>query len=189
MARGNNKKVIFPEEHDKRYYLDLLLNYKTDHRVDIYHYCLMDNHVHLLLLSRKTDVFSEFMKKVNLSYFFHFKFKYGYVGHLFQGRFKSNIIDCDSYLLQCGKYIELNPVRKGISAKPEGYPFSSYRYYAFGNKNALVTPDPLYEALSHNEESRRRLYAEFVIDSNIVSSEKIRNHNFIGSDAFVRKME
>jgi putative transposase len=191
MVRGNNRQVIFPEDRDKRYYLDLLLNHKSDHEVDIYHYCLMNNHLHLLLQSRKPDAFSGFMKKVDLSYFFLFKNKYGYVGHLFQNRFKSSIIDHDSYLLQCGKYIELNPVRGGITARPEDYPFSSYRFYAyaFGSKNLLVTLDPLYVALSDSEERRRKLYREFVADSAMISAEKIRNHLYIGSDAFVRKME
>jgi len=189
MVRGNNKNTIFPEEHDKRHYLKLLLDYKTDHEVDIYHYCIMDNHLHLMLLSRRAGALSDFMKKVNLSFFFHFRKKYGYVGHLFQGRFKSNIIDHDSYLLQCGKYIELNPVRKGIVAKAEDYPFSSYRYYVIGNENPLIIPDPLYLALSDNEEFRRRLYREFVSDNAINYAEEIRNSLYIGSEAFVRKME
>jgi len=189
MARGNNKKIIFPEEHDKRNYLKLLFNYKTDCEVDIYHYCIMDTHLHLVLLSRRPEVFSGFMKKVNLSYFFHFKKKYEYVGHLFQNRFKSNIIDNDSYLLQCGKYIELNPVRAGIVAAPREYPFSSYQYYAMGNKDPLISPDPLYVGLSDNEEYRRRQYQELVINCAVNLAEKFRDNLYIGSDAFVRRME
>ena len=189
MVRGNNKKTIFLDEYDKRYYLKLLLDYKTDHEVDIYHYCIMDNHLHLLLLSRRAEALSGFMKKVNLSFFFHFRNKYGYVGHLFQNRFKSNIIDHDSYLLQCGKYIELNPVRKGIVATPESCPFSSYRYYAMGSNDPLISPDPLYVALSDNAEGRRKLYREFVIDNAMISAEKTRNSLYIGSEAFIRRME
>lgn len=189
MARGNNKQVIFREDHDKRYYLKLLLNHKDEHKIDIFHYCLMNNHLHLLLHSRKPDALSGFMKKVSLSYFFLFKNKYGYVGHLFQDRFKSIVIDSNAYLLQCGKYIELNPVRKGITERPEDYSFSSYRCYAFGDGNPVITYDPLYAALSDSEEHRKRLYRSFIIDDTMVSKEKMRNHLYIGSDDFVRKME
>jgi putative transposase len=189
IVRGNNRKVIFPKDEDKLCYLRLLLKHKVSHNVDIYHYCVMNNHLHLLLQSRRTDVFSAFMKKVNLSYFFYFNDKYGYVGHLFQNRFRSHIVDNDSYMLQCGKYIELNPVRAGIVVAPELYPFSSYHAYYLGGNNPLLTPDPLYLALSNGNEGRRGLYREFIIDGAVFSPAKMRNHRYIGSDAFVRRME
>lgn len=134
MVRGNNKQKIFQEDRDKKYYLYLLFKLKRYHGIDIYHYCLMDNHVHLVLLSRVPPLLSRFMMKVDLSYFFLFRNKYGYVGHLFQNRFKSNVIGHDEYLLQCGKYIELNPVRGGIVTKPEDYALFSY-----GLKTSLLS--------------------------------------------------
>lgn len=189
MVRGNNKQKIFQEDIDKKYYLYLLFKLKRYHGIDIYHYCLMDNHVHLVLLSRVPPLLSRFMMKVDLSYFFLFRNKYGYVGHLFQNRFKNNVIGHDEYLLQCGKYIELNPVRGGIVTKPEDYAFSSYRFYSQGCKDLLITPNPIYVALSEKEENRWKLYIDFVVDNILFASDKIVNCRYIGTDSFIRKME
>jgi len=189
MVRGNNRQALFREDHDKYCYLSLVSELKTQGQIDIYHYCLMNNHVHLLLQARKPELLSKFMMKVDLSYFFIFQNKYGYVGHLFQNRFKSNVINCDAYLLQCGKYIELNPVRAGISARPEDYPFSSYRHYACGTHNHLISTNPIYAQLSDEEDRRRKLYREFVVDSASISSEKMRRFLFIGGEDFQLRME
>ncbi len=189
MVRGNNKQALFREDRDKRCYLGLVSRFRTQSRIDIYHYCLMNNHVHLLLQAQKPDLLSKFMMKIDLSYFFIFQNKYGYVGHLFQNRFKSTIINCDTYLLQCGKYIELNPVRAGMIAAPEDYLFSSYRYYAYGANDRLVSMDPVYTGLSDEEDRRRKLYREFVVDSASISTEKLRRSLFIGGEDFRRRME
>jgi len=189
MARGNNKQPIFREDSDKTHYLNLLQNFRKEHEIDFYHYCLMNNHLHLILQARRPKAFSNFMMRVGLSYFFHFRKKYGYVGHFFQNRFKSNIIDCDLYLLNCGKYIELNPVRGGITARPEDYPFSSYGFYCHGMENSLLRADPVFLALSENEERRREVYREIVVDDKIVSGEKLKKQRYIGSEVFVKKME
>ncbi len=189
MVRGNNRQALFREDHDKHCYLRLVSKLKRQSQIDIYHYCLMNNHVHLLLQARKPELLSKFMMKIDLSYFFIFQNKYGYVGHLFQNRFKSNVVNRDPYLLQCGKYIELNPVRAGICARPEDYLFSSYRYYACGMKNQLITINPIYNRLSDKEDHRRKLYRKFVVDPTSISTEKIRRFLFIGAEDFLRKME
>jgi putative transposase len=189
MVRGNNKQALFRGDHDKQNYLRLLWDFKSEHEIEIYHYCLMNNHVHILLQARNPKLLSKFMLKVDLSYFFCFNSKYGYVGHLFQNRFKSNIINRDSYMLQCGKYIELNPVRAGLSLKPEDYFFSSYRRYALGERNLLITANPLYMGLADRDALRAELYREFVVDAASISAEKIRCHVYIGSDEFVTRME
>jgi len=129
------------------------------------------------------------MKQVNLSYFNYFKKTYGYSGHLWQGRFKSNIIDTDIYLLHCGKYIELNPVRAGVVQMPEEYRFSSYSHYAKGSYDAIITDTPAYLALSNSEEERRKHYLEFVIDSGVINSERLIKHLFIGSESFRIKLQ
>ena len=94
------------------------------------------------------------MKQVNFSYFHYFKRQNKYSGHLWQGRFKNSIIENDSYLLQCGKYIELNPVRAAIVNRPEDYPYSSYKYYAYGKEDKLLTENILSE-ITVNPCSRR----------------------------------
>jgi len=189
VSRGNNREPVFNDRKDFEKYLEICKRYKDRYEFKLYHWVLMNNHVHLLLQAQKPDLLSKFMMKIDLSYFFIFQSKYGYVGHLFQNRFKSTIINCDAYLLQCGKYIELNPVRAGMIAAPEDYPFSSYRHYAYGANDRLVSMDPVYAGLSDEEDRRRKLYREFVVDSALISTEKARRSLFIGGEDFMLRME
>ena len=107
---------------------------------------------------------SRFMQQLNICYNRYCKKILGFTGHLFEGRFKCYIIENDLSLLFRGKYIELNPVRARIVAGPEDFPFSSYRYYAFGTEDCLVTTSPAFINLSPDEEARRKIYRDFVVD-------------------------
>jgi putative transposase len=189
MCRGNNKKIIFHQEKDKLYYYSLLLNLKEENNIEINHYCLMNNHNHLIVWLNPRSILSKFMKQVNLSYFHYYKKKYGYYGHFWQDRFKSNIIDTDSYLICCGKYIELNPVRAEIVKLPEEYAFSSYGYYSKGLYDSLVNPSPVYMELSDSEEERKKLYTEFILTSNLINSKILTEQLFIGGREFIKKTE
>lgn len=186
MCRGNNKQNIFNTECDKLRYYSLIRNLKEDNKIAIYHYCFMSNHLHLVVWLTAKSKLSKFMKQLNLSYFSYYKKRYDYTGHLWQGRFKSNIIDTDAYLLQCGKYIELNPVRKNIVSSPGEYRFSSYNHYAKGYPDSIITDSPVYIELSDSEVGRKKQYVEFVVDSSIINTEKIVKHPFIGSENFVK---
>jgi putative transposase len=129
MCRGNNKQEIFLNNKDKLYYYSLLKKLKQENRITVFHYCLMSNHIHLVVWLNDKCNLSRFMKQVNLSYFYYYKRNYGYCGHFWQDRFKSNIVETDSYLLQCGKYIELNPVKAGIvSISASLYPAAGHGY-------------------------------------------------------------
>jgi len=103
------------------------------------------------------------MKKLNLSYFYYFKRNYSWIGHFWQDRYKSKPVGKDRYFIQCGKYIELNPVRANIVKKPENYSFSSYNHYAKGVKDKLITEDFFYQDLAKNQLQRQRAYQELVI--------------------------
>lgn len=164
MTRGNNKNVVFKTAADFDYYLELISRYKEQHPFDLYHYCLMPNHTHFLIKTRNGADFSIFMKKLNLAYFHHFKKFYGWVGHFWQDRFKSQAVGKDNYFVQCGKYIELNPVRKGLIYKPEEWQYSSYKYYAEGRSDDLITADFLYEDLGGNSQGRQKKYSDLLID-------------------------
>jgi putative transposase len=168
MCRGNNKQIVFNGDSDKLRYYSLMLELKDENQVSIIHYCLMNNHVHLIFLLNSLCRISRFMQQLNLSYFIYYRDVYGYVGHLFQGRFKSKIIENNHYLLQCGKYVELNPVRGGLVKLPHEYKFSSYNYYAKGKPDSLLTENPFYLDISDRPDRRRKIYEEFVIDDNII---------------------
>jgi putative transposase len=168
MTRGNNRNVVFKSKSDYCYYLKPLKKYKLELPFDLYHYCLMPNHVHMLIQTKKASDFSLFMKKINLAYFHHYRQAYDWVGHFWQDRFKSQPVGKDEYFIQCGKYIELNPVRKNLVKRPQDYFFSSYKHYANGSKNLLVTEDFFYEKLGTNNQIRQEKYCEMVI-SDIVN--------------------
>ena len=152
MTRGNNKNIVFKNKSDYSKYLDLVKELKVKHPFDLYHYCLMPNHVHLLIHTKDKDDFSKFMKRLNLKYFYYYKKQYGWVGHFWQDRYKSQAVGKDEYFIQCGKYIELNPVRAKMIENPEDYLFSSSKYYSLGKKDELITQDLFYSEIDllHN---------------------------------------
>ena len=98
-----------------------------------------------------------------MAYWHHYRRRYGLVGHLFQGRFKSPAVEAAAYLLSCGRYAERNPVAAGLCAVPWDYPWSSGRAYALGEADGLLDPHPHYEELSPDPERRRALWREFLL--------------------------
>lgn len=163
LTRGNNRQDVFEDEEDFRKYLDILLRYKEKYHFKLYHYVLMTNHVHLVIEpSEGGGSLSEIMKGINLAYAQHYKRKYRHTGHFWQDRYKSIIISKDGYLLACGSYVELNPVRAKIVEDPKDYTWSSYRVYGYGKRDILIDEHPVYLQLSEDEGDLRRKYREFV---------------------------
>lgn len=179
ITRGNNRNIVFRSDEDYLYYLKLIAKYKQKHPFDLYHYCLMPNHTHFLIQTKRANEFSIFMKKINLAYFHYYKRKCDWVGHFWQNRFRSQSVGKDAYFIQCGKYIELNPVRAGIVRKPEKYKYSSYSYYALGGDNSLITPDFIYNKMGITEIEKRKQYRKLIIDEII---EESYNNNVWGSN-------
>ncbi len=188
MCRGNNKQKIFSSDTDKLYYWRLLNELKGENGINILHYCLMDNHVHLIVWVTKESKVSKFMKQLSLSYFSYYKKRYDYCGHIWQGRYKSNIVETEIYLLHCGKYIELNPVRAGMVSLPDEYAFSSYRHYALGQFDAVISDSPVYLGLAEDFDKRRERYIAFVVDNSIINSDNLAAQPFIGNNDFVKKL-
>jgi putative transposase len=163
LTRGNNRQDVFKDESDFNKYLEVLLRYKEKYHFKLYHYVLMTNHVHLVMEpTEKGGRLSEIMKGINLSYAQHYKRKYNHTGHFWQDRYKSIIISKDEYLIACGSYIELNPVRAKIVDDPMDYRWCSYRVYAYGKKDIIVDEHPAYLQLSEREGERKKKYREFV---------------------------
>ena len=170
MTRGNNLNKVFKQEADYHKYLELFKTYKKQHPFDLYHYCLLPNHTHFLIKTKRADDFSTFMKRLNLAYFYYYKRNYGWVGHFWQGRFKSQPVGKDEYFIQCGKYIELNPIRGGLVSNPDDYPFSSYKFYTEGNNDNLVTEDIFYQKLGKTVKERQLKYKEMIINEIVEST-------------------
>lgn len=141
MIRGNQKQVIFNEKEDFVKYLDLLRHYKRKYKFKLYGYCLMPNHIHLILEVKKGLDLIKIMQGLNQTYTIWFNKKYNKVGHLWQGRYKSMVIQKNKYLLDCIEYVEVNPIRANIVKSPFEYPWSSWQARV-GKKDILLdTPD------------------------------------------------
>lgn len=138
IARGNQKQRVFIERVDYEKYLQLLRRYKAKYHFKLYGYCLMKNHIHLIVDPNKPREITKIMQGLNLSYSIWFNVKYNKVGHLWQDRFKSMIIQKDEYLITCINYIEVNPVRGNIVAEPLEYLWSSYKTRFLGIKDGLL---------------------------------------------------
>lgn len=128
MVRGIDKMSIFLDPEDHYRYIDTLHVHLEKSDYELYAFCLMHNHLHLLIKEVSTPV-SLLMKGVGVSYAYYFNQKYGRVGHLFQGRYRSEVIDSEFYFLGCSRYIHNNPVVAGLVSMPEEYPWSSYKTY------------------------------------------------------------
>jgi len=127
--RGNDKQKIFLEENDYLFYLRKLREYKEKYNVTILCYCLMPNHLHLIL-SQNTEVpISNFVLSLHTSYSMYFNRKYDKTGHVFQGRFRQKVIDKDEYLLQVTSYVHLNPLTSRLVENLGDYRWSSYPDY------------------------------------------------------------
>lgn len=136
MCRGVNKQKIFEDDNDKTFYLNLLKKLLKTEKIQIHAYCLMDNHFHILLKSKK-DEMSLFMQKLLSSYARYFNHKTGRIGHLFESRYRSESIEDDKYYITVVRYILQNP-EKAMICKTEKYKWSSFGSYM---KNSFVNTD------------------------------------------------
>lgn len=153
----------------------------------------MRNHVHLVLeTSDRSAKLSDIMKGINLSYVQHFKHRYRHIGHFWQDRYNSILISKDDYLLACGSYVELNPVRAKIVEDPKDYKWSSYNTYAFGKDDIIVDEHPIYKELSKDEAERRGKYREFVkgmIKDKKAMKGEMDRRTIYGNENFVKRAE
>lgn len=121
ITRGNNRTEIFRDHLDYHHYLTLLSYYKRCYEVKVYAYCLMPNHVHLLTEITRAKTLPKFMQGLNLAYTLYYKKRYTWEGHLWQGRYKSYLIEKEKYFFACIEYIEANPYKAGLVSESEDY--------------------------------------------------------------------
>lgn len=161
MVRGINKSELFFDKQDKRKYLEILLNIKQDDIFELYAYCLMPNHVHLLI-KEKNDELSNFMKRIGISFVNFINWKYGRVGHLFQDRFRSEEILTLEYLLACIRYIHDNAKKAGMVVHPIQYPWCSYSaYLQDSNALGLVDKEFILGLFSEDKATAKKEFIRF----------------------------
>ncbi|MCB1747860.1 MAG: transposase [Gammaproteobacteria bacterium] len=158
VQRGNNRHAIFVADADRRFFLAALRLAATRNDVAIHAYVLMDNHVHLLATPACPGAVGRMMQSTGVRYVAWFNRRYGRSGTLWEGRYRAIVIERDDYLLACHRYIELNPLRAGLVARPGAFGWSSYAANADGIPDPLVTPHPIYLALAASAARRRAHY-------------------------------
>jgi len=162
IQRGNNRQPIFLDTADREAMLALLAENAARFKVSLHAYVLMDNHFHLLLTPETADGVPQMMQAVGRRYVRYFNDRHGRTGTLWEGRYRSTLIQSECYLLACMVYIDLNPVRAGLAGEPRDYPWSSHAHYVGLRSDRLIAPHPLYWQLGNTPFAREAAYAELV---------------------------
>lgn len=186
VQRGNNRQPTFHDDEDRFNYLRLAIHASGRHGANIHAYALMQNHIHLLLSAPEGSA-SRFMHDLGSAYVGWFNHRHARSGTLWEGRFRSCLVDTDRYLWNCHRYVEFNPVRAGLCDLPEQYVWSSYRANALGVDDRLISPHASYLALAKREAARclayRALVTAAVVDE-IFANSRLRSSRSLGTEAF-----
>lgn len=159
-VRGNNRAALFFTENDRQFFVRYLDEGMDRYGCELHAFVLMGNHVHLLATPRRSLATSRMIQSVGRRYCRYFNRVHGRTGTVFEGRFRSSVIDTGDYLLTCMRYIEANPVRAGLAAHPRDYAWSSFAANASGEPAGRLTPRPEYLALGADAAERARAYRE-----------------------------
>jgi putative transposase len=162
IQRGNNRQAIFAGNSDYETLLAMFEEHARKLRVAVHAYVLMSNHFHLLATPETSDGIPQMMQAVGRRYVRYFNQGQSRTGTLWEGRYKSNLIQAERYLLACMAYMDLNPVRAGLVRAPGDYPWSSHLNYVGGQHSKLITPHPIYWELGNTPFSREAAYLELV---------------------------
>jgi len=162
IQRGNNRQVIFADPQDFETMLALLDENARKFAVAVHAYVLMDNHFHLLATPATAEALPLMMQAVGRSYVRYFNNRHGRSGTLWEGRYRSTLIETERYLLACMVYIDLNPVRAGLVPQSSGWPWSSHAHHLGQRSDSLVTPHALYWALGNTPFAREAAYGALV---------------------------
>ena len=194
IQRGNNRQATFFCDEDYAVYLDKLWEYSLKYHVDIHAFVLMTNHVHLLLTPSTKMGASQMMQSLGRYYVRYINQTYQRSGTLWEGRYKSSLVDAEGYFLAVSRYIELNPVRAGMVKSPEDYSWSSYACNAQETEIKLITPHPVYKALGKNKKARAKAYGKLFSEQTTSEKEdkitlSVEKGWALGSDKFKAEIE
>lgn len=195
IQRGHNRQIIFSSDDDYLYYLDNLSNWKDKLSCKVYSYCLMTNHVHLIIdPGEEENNLSKLMKRIAGRQTRLVNKVEKRTGSLWEGRYKSSPISTNEYLLACCRYVELNPVRAGMVNEPGEYRWSSYRAKVGQDIEEWLDFDPYYMGLAHTKKKRADKYAEWIKDSIpegelLLIRQSLQRGQLTGSARFVDEVE
>lgn len=194
IQRGNNRGRCFFVDADCRLYLRCLAQAATRHECAIHAYVLMPNHVHLLVTPCWAGGVARMMQDVGRRYVRLFNDTHERSGTLWEGRYKSCLVDTERYLLTCHRYIELNPVRAGLVRDPLDYPWSSHRFYAAWHVDPLITMHELYEKLATSRAGRQAAFRKCFVEpmhQQVVDQIRVTTNRgwALGSESFMDQAE
>jgi putative transposase len=191
--RGHNRQTIFERPADYVAYLEDLQELKAQFDVKLQAYCLMSNHVHLLMVPHTADGIAEVMKRLAGRHAMRLNVRDKRVGALWQGRYYSSLVDRDAYFLTCCRYIELNPVRAGLVANPVEYRWSSCRYRTGCETAAWLDLDPGFLAMGATMRERWQVYQaclqeQVTSEQSQLIREAVHRGQLTGGPEFGKKM-
>ena len=194
IQRGYNRQACFFENQNYQVYLDKLLEYSQKHQVEIHAFILMTNHVHLLATPRIENGISLMMQSLGRYYVRYINQTYHRTGTLWEGRYKSNLVDSDNFFLVVTRYIEFNPVRAEMVVRPELYPWSSYHQHALGKTINLLTEHDCYlklgDSASKQQQSYLKLCKRYLSDNEASLIRSSVNKAWVlGDDRFKQQIE
>jgi putative transposase len=194
VQRGNDRQPCFFADVDRQRYLQDLKEIALREGCSVHAYVLMTNHVHLLMTPTGSGQIARVMQALGRRYVRYINDRYHRTGTLWEGRYKSSLVDRDTYLLHCYRYIELNPVRAGMCPDPADYPWSSHGCNALGHDDPLIHPHPNYQRLGTTREQRCAAYRAITMET--LSNEDIQairlhlqRQHALGSDRFRSAIE
>lgn len=165
ILRGNNRGAVFNADKDRRFFIGCLKEAKEKAKSKIYAYCLMTNHVHLLIEPSSDNGLGKMIQSLGRRYVQYINQTYKRTGTLWEGRFKSSLVSKDEYLLTCARYIELNPVRAKMVKNPGDYSWSSFHFKAEGKQDQVLDEDPVYKTLGKTAQERQANYKDWFKES------------------------
>ena len=189
IQRGVNRAACFVEENDRLVYLSQLGDLADKYGCAVHAYCLMTNHVHLLVTPAEAKSCTALMRDLGRRYVPYFNRRRQRTGTLWEGRFRSCLVESAHYLLACYRYIELNPVRAGMVNRPDAYAWSSYAVNTGTRCDGFISPHPEFTALAESEEKRhaayRGLFAEEIDEPLLQAIRDATNGGYaLASEAF-----
>lgn len=191
IQRGNNRQICFTSDADMAAYASWLAEGACKYGVEIHGWVFMSNHVHLLVTPKIENAVSRLMQYLGRLYVRYFNYNYNRTGTLFEGRFKSCVVQDREYLLTCLRYIELNPVRAGLVSDPKNYKWSSFRIHSSGLKVGMWTPHNDYLSLGDGALSRQHAYRESiskVLDVDVIAQIRHCTNTglVLGTDKYIK---
>ena len=194
IQRGNNRTACFYRDQDYLYYLHALKQLSGKYGCELHAYVLMSNHVHLLLTPESKDSSSLLMKNLGQKYVQHINRTYKRTGTLWEGRFRSCLAQDEMYVLNCYRYIELNPIRAKMVEKLSDYPWSSCLANAFGKKSEIITPHSQYLNLGNSPVERSQKYIDLLrhsLDEKMIEAIRVatNSNHALGNSRFTAEIE